>query len=414
MSAGEASTGEYVVARMGAQGDGLAEGAGGPLFVPYALPGERVRGTVEGERLKLEAVLAPSADRIEPICDHFGRCGGCLLQHWRQEPYLQWKRSLVLEALARERIEAEVAPVVDAHGAGRRRVIFHGRQYGARTVVGFAERRSHAMVDLSSCPVLAPALDQALPAARAVAELLAPLKKPLDIQVIASETGLDLDFRGSGPLPPMLLMDLATLAERFALARITRHGELVLQRTAPVLLMGRARVELPPACFLQATAEGEERLAQAVLAGTQGARRVADLFCGIGTFALRLAENARVHGVEGNAAAVAAMMKAGRATAGLKGVAGEARDLFRRPLLADELTAFDAVVMDPPRQGAEAQARTLAGARLGRLVYVSCNPATFARDARMLLDGGWRLGTVTPFDQFRFSPHVELVAVFER
>lgn len=405
---------ELLVTRMGAQGDAVAMGPSGPLFVPYALPGERVAATVEGERARLDAVLDASPERVAPACRHFGRCGGCLLQHWDLAPYLAWKRGLVAEALAREHIAAEVAPVVDAHGAGRRRVIFHARQYGATGVVGFAERKSHAMVDLAECPVLAPDLDQALPAARAVAQALAPRNKPLDIQVIASATGLDLDVRGSGPLPPALLMDLAQLAERFGLARVTRHGELVLQRAAPVLMMGRARVDLPPAAFLQATAEGEARLAAAVAEGVAGAKRVADLFAGIGTFALRLAESARVHAVEGHAPAMAALLKAARATAGLKGVAGEARDLFRRPLLPEELSAFDAVVIDPPRQGAEAQARQLAAAKLGRVVYVSCSAATFARDARILIDGGFRLGRVTPFDQFRYSPHVELVGVFER
>ncbi|MFG1359406.1 class I SAM-dependent RNA methyltransferase [Xanthobacter pseudotagetidis] len=409
---------ELRLTRMGAQGDAVAEGPSGPLFVPYALPGERVAATIEGERARLDAVLEASPERAAPACRHFGRCGGCLLQHWELAPYLAWKRGLVAEALSRERIAADVAPVADAHGAGRRRVIFHARQYGAKngakTVVGFAERKSHAMVDLAECPVLAPDLAQALPAARAVAQALAPRNKPLDIQVIASATGLDLDVRGSGPLPPALLMDLAQLAERFGLARVTRHGELVLQRVAPVLMMGRARVELPPAAFLQATAEGEARLAAAVADGVAGAKRVADLFAGIGTFALRLAEGARVHAVEGNAPAVAALLKAARATAGLKGVEGEARDLFRRPLLPEELSAFDAVVIDPPRQGAEAQARQLAAAKVGRVVYVSCSATTFARDARALIDGGFRLGGVTPLDQFRYSPHVELVGVFER
>ncbi|MEP9350396.1 RNA methyltransferase [Xanthobacter sp. KR7-225] len=405
---------ELLVTRMGAQGDGVAEGPDGPLFVPYALPGELVRVARDGERMRLDEVLAPSVARVAPVCRHFGRCGGCLLQHWDLAPYFAWKRGLVVEALARERVAAAVGLVVDAHGAGRRRVIFHARQYGAKTVVGFAERKSHAMVDLAECPVLAPDLDQALPAARAVAQALAGAKKPLDIQVVASATGLDLDVRGSGPLPPALLMDLAALAERFGLARVTRHGELVLQRAAPVLMMGRARVELPPAAFLQATAEGEAGLAAAVGQGVAGAKRVADLFAGIGTFALRLAERARVHAVEGNAAAVTALLKAARATDGLKGVSGEARDLFRRPLLPEELSAFDAVVIDPPRQGAEAQARQLAAATVGRVVYVSCSAASFARDARALIDGGFRLGTVTPFDQFRFSPHVELVGVFER
>jgi len=402
---------ELTVRRVGAQGDGVAEGPAGPVFVPFALGGERVRGTLDGERLRDLEILEPSLERAAPDCPHFGRCGGCLLQHWQLEPYFAWKRALVREALAREGLQAEVAPLVDAHGEGRRRVIFHARQYGPRTVVGFAERKSHAMVAIEACPVLAPSLDQALPAARAVAAALAPLKKPLDLQVIATDTGLDMDVRGSGPLPPALLMELAQLSERFGLARLTRHGELVLQRVAPALAMGGARVELPPAAFLQATAAGEHVLSEAVLAATEGAKHVADLFAGVGTFALRLAARARVFAAESHAPALAALTRAAHAP-GLKAVAGEARDLFRRPLMAQELNAFDAVVIDPPRQGAEAQVRELATAKVGRLVYVSCNATTFARDARILAAGGWRLGPVTPVDQFRFSPHVELVAGF--
>ncbi|UJX47907.1 class I SAM-dependent RNA methyltransferase [Xanthobacter sp. YC-JY1] len=398
---------------MGAQGDGIVRGPSGPLFAPLTLAGELVRGEVEGERIRLDAIIEPSPERVEPECPHFGRCGGCLLQHWDSAPYLAWKRQMVVDALAREGIEADVAPTIDAHGAGRRRVIFHARQYGARTVVGFAERKSHAMVAIDACPVLAPGLDQALPAARAVAEALAPLKKPLDLQLIATDTGLDMDVRGSGPLPPALLTDLAVIADRFRLARLTRHGELVIQREPPRLAMGRARVDLPPAAFLQATAEGERVLADHVAAGMAGARKVADLFAGVGTFALRLAETARVFAAENHAGALAALLKAGH-TPGLKGVDGEARDLFRRPLMAAELAAFDAVVIDPPRQGAEAQARELAVSRLPRLVYVSCNAATFARDAALLVAGGMRLESVVPVDQFRYSAHVELVATFSR
>ncbi|WP_394115398.1 class I SAM-dependent RNA methyltransferase [Xanthobacter lutulentifluminis] len=399
---------------MGAQGDGLVSGPDGALFAPYTLPGEEISGTVEKDRIAVAEVLTPSPERTTPSCPHFGRCGGCLLQHWQSAPYLAWKRALVAEALAREGIAAEVLPVIDAHGAGRRRVIFHARQYGARTVVGFAERRSHAMVALEGCPVLSPALDRALPAARAVAAALAPRNKPLDLQIVATDTGLDMDVRGSGPLPPALLAEVAALAGEFSLARLTRHGELVLQREPPVLTMGRARVELPPAAFLQATVEGEHVLAEAVAAGLAGARRVADLFAGAGTFALRLAERARVLAAESHAGALNALLKAARNTSGLKGVEGEARDLFRRPLMAAELAAFDAVVMDPPRQGAEAQAREIAQSKLARLVYVSCNPTTFARDARILAAGGYSLGPVQPVDQFRYSPHVELVATFVR
>ncbi|MFG1397222.1 class I SAM-dependent RNA methyltransferase [Roseixanthobacter pseudopolyaromaticivorans] len=405
---------EAVIARMGAQGDAIAETAEGPLFAAYALPGETVVGVREKDRLKVETIVSASPDRAVPVCSHFGVCGGCLLQHWQAAPYQAWKRGLVVEALAREGIAAPVGDLVDAHGAGRRRAIFHARQYGARTVVGFAERKSHAMVALRECPVLAPGLARALAAAQAVADALAPLKKPLDLHVTATETGLDLDVRGSGPLPPDLMVELGALAERFDLARLTRHGELVLQRAAPALTMGLARVELPPASFLQATQLGEETLAGLALSAVEGAKRVADLFCGVGTFALRLAQTARVSAYESNAPAVAAMQRAAKATARLKSVEGEVRDLFRRPLVAEELARFDAVVIDPPRQGAEAQARELARSKVPRLAYVSCSAVTFARDARFLAEGGFVLRSVTPVDQFRYSPHVELVGVFSR
>lgn len=402
---------EVDVLRVGAQGDGLAADG---LFVPYGLPGERVAGIRDKDRLLPVRILKESPDRIAPECPHFGVCGGCLLQHWRSEAYRAWKRGLVVDALAREGVAAEVAPLVDAHGDGRRRAIFHARQIGSRTIVGFAERKSHSMVPITICPVLAPSLDRALDAAKAVAEAIARQKKPLDLHVTATENGLDLDFRGSGALPPLLLMDLAAIADQFDLARLTRHGEMVVQRRVPFLPMGAARVELPPASFLQATAAGEAMLAARVGEAVTGAKRVADLFCGVGTFALRLAATARVWGYESNEVAVTAMLKATRGVPGLKGVEGEVRDLFRRPLMAEELARFDAVVIDPPRQGAEAQARELARSKVGRVVYVSCAAATFARDAALLIAGGFRLESVVPFDQFRYSPHVELVATFSR
>lgn len=405
---------DQVVARMGAQGDGIIETPLGALFAPYTLPGERVWGRAEKDRFVVEGIHAPSADRVAPECRHFGVCGGCLLQHWAAAPYLDWKRNLVVSALAREGIETEVRPLIDAHGAGRRRAIFHARQHGPRTVVGFAERKSHSMVAITECPVLAPGLAQALPAARAVAEAIAPMRKPLDVQVTATDAGMDVDVRGSGPLDPMVFMDLAAVAERFGLARLTRHGELVLQREAPFVTMGRARVQLPPASFLQATEAGEATLARLALDMVAGTGPVADLFCGVGTFALRLAETHKVAAFENNAPAVAAMVRAGQATAGLRQVDGEVRDLFRRPLMAEELARFEAVVIDPPRQGAEAQAREMAKAKLGRIAYVSCSAGTFARDARLLIDGGFHLREVTPVDQFRYSPHVELVGRFER
>jgi 23S rRNA (uracil1939-C5)-methyltransferase len=261
--------------------------------------------------------------------------------------------------------------------------------------------------------VLAPDLSRAVTVAWALAEALGPTKKPLDIAVTATDAGLDVDVRGSGPLAPVLMTELARLATKHGLARLTRHGELVAQSRPPTLRVGKSIVPLPPAAFLQATAEGEAALARLALAACADAAKVADLFCGIGPFALRLAERARVFAADADEAALGALKRAA-ATPGLKPIDIERRDLFRRPLLADELKRFDAVIFDPPRQGAEAQSRELAASRVPLIVAVSCNPATFARDAATLVKAGYRLTEVTPVDQFRYAAHVEVVARLER
>ncbi len=405
------------IARMGHRGDGVADGAEGPLYVPYALPGELVEAEpVQGhpDRRHLLRVEEPSAERVAPICPHFGVCGGCAVQHWIEPRYREWKRGLVIRALASERIEAPVDGLVDAHGEGRRRAVFHARR-GAHDVieVGFAALRAHRIVDIDRCPVLAPSLRDAIRVAWAVAETLKLEQKPLDIQVTATEGGLDVDVRGSGPLSPERMRALAQVAERGGLARLTRHGELVAQHASPSLRMGSAAVVLPPAGFLQATALGEETLARLVIEHAGQAKRAADLFAGVGPFALRLAERMRVMAADSDAKAVAALNAAAK-TPGLKPVETQVRDLFRRPFVPAELKAFDLALFDPPRQGAQAQARELAGSSLPLVMAVSCNPATFARDARLLIDGGYRLERVTPVDQFRYSAHVEVVGKFVR
>ena len=408
------------IERLGHKGDAVAMTEAGPVFVPLALPGETVEIEREGDRGRVTEVITPSPERVIPICRYVGHCGGCTFQHWAAEPYEAWKRSLVVDALARVGLSPQIAPLLPAHGEGRRRATFHARATGTgrrgpdAMIVGFAARRSHAVIAIDECPILAPTMAGALPAARAVAAELGPLAKPLDIQVTATETGLDMDVRGSGPLRPDRIAALVQVAGQLGLARLTRHGELVLQREPPVLTMGRARVTLPPGSFLQATAAGEAALVALVEAATAGRGRVADLFCGVGTFALRLAAYARVSAYESAAPAVEALSRAARGALGLKPIAAEARDLFRRPLLPLELKAFDAVVFDPPRQGAEAQARQLAASAVPLVVGVSCDPATFARDAAILTQGGYRLESVTPVDQFLYSAHVELVGVFRR
>jgi len=411
-------TEKLTIARLGHRGDGVADTAVGPVFVPFTLPGETV--TVEPvpghpDRRHLLQIDTPSQQRVEPICPHFGVCGGCALQHWGLPQQHAWKRDLVIEALAHQGITAPVNPLIDAHGEGRRRAVLHARR-GVHDLleVGFAAPRAHHIVAIDRCPILAPALADAIDIGWAVAELLKPANKPLDIQVTACDSGLDVDVRGSGPLNAARTTALAKIADQHRLARITRHGELVAQRAQPMLKIGRTQVLLPPGAFLQATAAGEQTLARLVIEAAGTAKSIADLFCGVGPFALRLAENARVTAVDGDQAAVDALARAAKSGTGLKPVETHIRDLFRRPLVAKELNGFQAVVFDPPRQGAEAQARELTKSDVPLVIAVSCDATSFARDAGILIGGGYRLEGVTPVDQFRYSPHVEIVATFKR
>ncbi len=411
-------TTHLVVDHVGHRGDGVAHADGRPVFVPYTLAGEAVEvAPVAGhpDRGRLLRIDRPSAERIPPFCPHFGTCGGCAIQHWQPEAYRAWKRRIVVETLAQAGIACDVEPLLDAHGSGRRRMTVHARRANDREWrLGFAEANSHTIVAIADCPILDPALHGAFAACRALAEILETTGKPLDIQVTAAGNGLDVDIRGSGPLPSAMIGALARVAQNHGLIRLTRHGELVLMRTLPVLAIGPAQLALPPGSFLQATVAGEEALAARVVAHCRRARHIADLFCGIGPFALRLAAKARVSAYDSDAGAVAALGKAAATTARLKPVRAEARDLFRRPLMPQELRDYDAVVFDPPRQGAIAQVQQLAASRIPAVVAVSCNVATFARDARILIDGGYTIESVVPIDQFRHTPHVELVAGFKR
>jgi len=406
------------IVRLGHLGDGVAETENGPVYVSYALPGEIV--TVEvvrghPDRRHLLHIEKASHERSEPICKHFGVCGGCALQHWSLAEYHLWKRSLVLEALAQANVIAPVGDLIDAHGAGRRRVVLHARR-GVHDVleVGFTAPRAHHIVAIDSCPVLAPGLAGALPVAWAIAETLRSTGKPLDIQATATDSGLDLDVRGSGVLSAGGRTALARVAETHKLARLTQHGELVVQRTTPLLRVGRAHVPLPPAAFLQATTEGEETLARLTLGYLGKVKHVADLFCGIGTFALRLAECARVSAADRDAEAIKALQRAAATTPNLKPIEAETRDLFRRPFVTTELKRFDGLLFDPPRQGAEAQAHEIAKSKVPVVVAVSCDAATFARDAKILIEGGYKLESVVPVDQFRYSHHAEIVAKFAK
>jgi 23S rRNA (uracil1939-C5)-methyltransferase len=351
------------IQRLGHRGDGIADTPAGPVYVPYTLPGETVEAEIlagHSDRRHLLRVEAPSSERIAPVCPHFGICGGCAIQHWTEKRYRAWKRDLVVQALAQMRIDAEVDELIDAHGKGRRRAVLHARRGGHDIVeVGFAGLRAHNIVAIDHCPVLAPSMASAIPAAWAIAEALRGHGKPLDIHATGTDTGLDIDVRGSGPLDSAQTTALARLAENQGVARITRHGELVIQRAAPTIRMGGVPVLLPPAAFLQATEKGEATLANLVAEHCGKAKIIADLFSGLGPFALRLAAGARITAVDNDVAALAALSRAAAAP-GLKPIATDKRDLFRRPLLTQELDCFDAIIFDPPRQGAQAQAREIA------------------------------------------------------
>jgi 23S rRNA (uracil1939-C5)-methyltransferase len=410
---GVADAERLTIDRVGHQGDGIAISGGEPVYIPYTLPGETVEIDRHGDRGLCAKIISPSPERIVPICQYFGVCGGCALQHWQEESYRAWKRGLVVAALVHEGIEAPVGDLIDAHGEGRRRIVLHARRTRDGVTVGFTARRSHAVVAIDHCPVLAPALARAFAIAERIALEIATKEKPLDLQFTETEGGLDVDMRGSGPIDATARSSLAKIAAEERLARLTRHGEIVAQLAEPMLRIGSARVALPAGVFLQATVAGENALAAIVGEAAKGASKIADLFCGVGTFALRLATSARVLAVDSNEAAIGALVRAAKAP-GLKPVEAAHRDLFRRPLATVEFKGFDAVVFDPPRQGAEAEARALAQSGVPRLIYVSCNPASFARDARLICDSGYQLTGVTPVDQFRYSAHVELVGIFDR
>jgi 23S rRNA (uracil1939-C5)-methyltransferase len=405
-------TEQLSIVALDAKGEGVA--ANGAI-VPGALPGERAVVRLMGREAELFETLTRSPERAEPICPWYGRCGGCAAQHMSEALYRQWKRGLVIEALKRAGVESKVGELVDAHGAGRRRAAFHARfPHAGPDEVGFMRARSHEIIAIDGCPLFSPGMSGALAAARALSGDLRGLAKPLDIVVTATLDGLDVDLRGSGELASVEARKLARTADALDLARVSNHGAIVIERRPPRVAFGEALVKLPPGGFLQATEAGEALLAAFAERALAGSKRPADLFCGAGAFALRLARSREVFAADADGAAVAALARAAATTPGLRPLAAETRDLFRRPLRPDELARFDAALLDPPRAGALEQARALAASALPAVVSISCNAMTFARDARILINGGFAIEAVTPLDQFRFSPHVEIAAVFSR
>ncbi|WP_439873115.1 class I SAM-dependent RNA methyltransferase [Rhizobium leguminosarum] len=415
------STETVTIEKLGAQGDGIASSAGGPVYVPFSLPGETVAIARVKSQGTIMSITKPSPDRQEPPCRHFGpdgvngTCGGCTLQHMADAPYRAFKRQLVIDALKSKGLTPEVGEVVPARPGERRRVVFAARKTEKDMLVGFNQAESHHIVAIEECPISSAGIIARLPAIRAIAASLATSAEPFRVAVLETLSGLDISVDEVKKLSdPQRRKAIETALGLRGIARVSLNGEILVEPSKPMVEFGGVQVSPPPGSFTQATKPAEEAMAELVIAHAGKAKRIADLFAGSGTFSLRLARIGRVHAVEAEAKALAALDHAARNTQGLKPVTVEKRDLFRRPLMTQEFKPYDAVVFDPPRAGAEFQCQELARSGVKKIVAVSCNPLTLARDLAILVEGGYRITQVTPIDQFLWSPHVEAVATLEK
>ena len=404
---------DVTIMRLGAQGDGVVETGNGSDFIPFALPGETWRLFADKSPARR---MTDSPDRIAPLCRHFGICGGCMSQHMSPALYSDWKRSVIVQAFAHRGINSEVAPLTAIAPRSRRRA-FLGVECTDRNVfIGFREEGQHTLVDMIECPVLDPMIVAALPLLKDMARIAMPSRTSGRLVVTKLDHGLDVSFdNGHKMLHADDRQALAKLCKSGRIIRLIVAGDTVVTHESTALTLGGIAVDPPPSIFLQAVPQAEALLIDLVLKALPAkAKRVADLFCGIGTFALPLARKVQVFAVDSDKRALAALEMATRHATGLKPIEIRQRDLFREPLSPKELEGFDAVVFDPPRAGAAEQTERIARSKVRHVIAVSCAPTTLARDAKALIDAGFKMGPVTPIDQFLYSPHTEAVAVFKR
>jgi 23S rRNA (uracil1939-C5)-methyltransferase len=415
------NTETVTIEKLGAQGDGIASSAGGPVYVPFSLPGETVAIARVKSQGTIMSITTPSPDRQEPPCRHFGpdgvngTCGGCTLQHMADAPYGAFKRQLVIDALKSKGLTPEVGEIVPARPGERRRVVFAARKTEKDMLIGFNQAESHHIVAIEECPISSAGIIARLPAIRAISASLATSAEPFRVAVLETLSGLDISVDEVKKLSdPQRRKAIETALSLRGIARVSLNGEILVEPSKPMVEFGGVQVSPPPGGFTQATKPAEEAMAELVTAHAGKAKRIADLFAGAGTFSLRLARIGRVHAVEAEAKTLAALDHAARNTQGLKPVTVEKRDLFRRPLMTQEFKPYDVVVFDPPRAGAEFQCQELARSGVKKIVAVSCNPLTLARDLAILVEGGYRITGVTPIDQFLWTSHVEVVATLEK
>jgi 23S rRNA (uracil1939-C5)-methyltransferase len=396
-------TGDTIL-RLAARGDGMtADGRAVPLAAP-------------GDTLLADGSVQPGPHHQAPPCRHFPACGGCTLQHVDDAAYADYLVNRIASALHAQGLSAEIAAPHLSPPRARRRASLRAERIGKRILLGFNEAQSRRVVDLAECWILLPELFALLAPLRRLLATLLPDKRGCGVEIALADQGIDLLLTGIQAEGLAAIEALNDFAQAHTLARISVDGgygaEARWEPRPVTVTLGGVAVGLPAGGFLQATADGEQALLDAVRDTVGAAKTVADLFSGLGTFALPLSTTARVLAAEGARDAILSLKSA--AGAAQRPVVADHRDLFRRPYTAAELSRFDAVVLDPPRAGAKEQAEALAGAQCGRIAYVSCNPATFARDAKALIDGGWTLEGIRPVGQFRWSTHVELAAAFGR
>lgn len=394
------------ISRLTAAGLGVADNE---TSYPRTLPGEVIEDVDGSAR-----IVTPSTDRVKPPCRHFKSCGGCTMQHGSDGFVAEWKTSIIRNGLAARGIETDMRPIVTSPAQSRRRATLHGKRTKSGAMIGFHGRASDLLIDVPDCQLLHPAIMTAIPALEQLTVIAASRKAALDLVVTVSENGLDLDMRNCKPLDPRVIGEVAALTEKHLFARVAWDGEVIALRLPPSQALGRGKVVPPPGAFLQATLHGQNALIECVTEALGDARQVIDLFAGCGTFSLPAAEGAEVWALEGEQPLMDSLDAGWRKAVGLKKIKTETRDLFRRPVLSSELEKIDAAIIDPPRAGAEAQHMELAASKIPRIAAVSCNPASFARDAEILIKAGYCLDWVQPVDQFRWSTHVELAAQFSR
>jgi 23S rRNA (uracil1939-C5)-methyltransferase len=353
-------------------------------------------------------------DRVEPACQHFRKCGGCSLQNWSLGAQLSWKQQFVSDSLTQNGIFTTINPIVATSSKTRRRAIFSVRRVGKTQQLGFNMVQSHEIISIEECHVIAPEITDALPMLRDLAQLMPVKKNGGHITVTLTKTGLDISLSGVSEISLQLRGHMSNFALNRDLARLSIEQDVIIEIKRPIIYFGEVVATPPPGGFLQACEKIEQAMALELTGHFKKSKHIADLFSGSGAFAFYNAKHVSVHAVEGDEAAVACIDRSRRGLQGYKAISIEKRDLFRRPLLAQDLKAYDGVIFDPPRSGAENQCKMLAKSKVKKIAAVSCNPLTLSRDLRILVEGGYSVLSVTPYDQFLWTPHVEVVALLER